>query len=186
MTVNWSWTEIVRAVLDQNPQGANELVVRAQKPLYVFCYHLTHNKQLAEDLTHDTFIKALTSMHQLQNPEVIMAWLKTIARSAFLDYLKASSQSQTHVQIEDAVSEDALKMNPRCTEEQMTAMQVLQMIPEEDRAILVLIDIQECSYEEASQVLGIPEGTVKSRLSRASDKFSSLYDGTNVQARSST
>lgn len=176
MSEKLDWNKIIPLVLKGDRSATTELIEITQESLFVFCFHLSKNKQLAEDLTHDTYLKALTCLHQLKEPGAFMGWLKAIARSLYLDYIKSAAQSRTHVPLDEALD---LQGPSRLTAEQLSALEVLQTLSEEDRTILILIDIQEVSYSEASQVLAIPEGTVKSRLARAREKFSKKYNGTN-------
>jgi RNA polymerase sigma-70 factor (ECF subfamily) len=186
MSKSPSWSSLVAGVLDKNSEATHDLIERSRKPLFTFCFHLTHNKQLAEDLTHDAFIKALTSLHQLREPEAFPAWLKKIARSLFLDLKKSAAQSKQHLDWESLNPKDLNSLQIEHSDpDQMAALQVLHRLDVDDRLILILIDIQECSYQEASETLEIPVGTIKSRLFRAREKFLSAFEGTKPLSGSS-
>ena len=125
-------------------------------------------------------------MKVLKNRDQFVAWIKKIARNLYLDYLK-SAQTRNQVLVEDYDSV-GLDQSVEISDSQLDTFKILNLLSEEDRTILVLIDIQECSYSETAQILEIPEGTVKSKLSRARDKFSDIYmkqNGTNSGAKSS-
>lgn len=182
MSTQNNFSEIIKRVLAGDKLANEKLVVATQQNLFTFCFHLTRNKQLSEDLTHDAFMKAFTSLKDLKNHEQFPAWLKKIARNLYLDYLK-SAQTKNQVLVED-YNDLILQPSDEISDSQIDTMKILNLLDEEDRTILVLVDMQECSYGEASQILEIPEGTVKSRLSRARDKFADLYtsskkNGTN-------
>lgn len=187
MSSNHDFAKIIKAVLAGERTASEELILSTQSQLYGFCFHLTKNRQTAEDLTHDTYIKAFSSLKSLKEAALLVAWLKKIARNLHLDYLKsAGNKNQVFVEdYEGLMTHDQNEISSN----QIDTLKILNMMDEEDRTILVLIDIQECSYAEASQTLEIPEGTVKSRLSRARDKFSELYgskkNGTNKASFSS-
>jgi len=184
-----SWTILIEKARRKDPQALRELVVRTQQSLFVFCLHLSHDKHVAEDLAQETYLKCFQSLSTLKEPEAIVGWLKSIARHLFLDLAKSASFSSRHITWEELqTQEDQLNQGLLAwvtTPEQLAAVQILQQLEEADRTILILIDIQECTYVEAAQVLGIPEGTVKSRLFRAREKFSALYVGTKQQPQSS-
>ncbi len=179
-----SWDVLVPAAKKNDSAAITELIEQTQKSLFTFCFHLTHHRQAAEDLTHDTYLKALRSLHQLESPSALLAWLKKIARSLYLDLLRSSegSLASSVISLEALSHSETGLAQEICTEENKeentAALQVLKKLSEEDQVILILIDIQGCSYQEASQVLEIPEGTVKSKLSRARQKFSSIFNGT--------
>jgi RNA polymerase sigma-70 factor, ECF subfamily len=186
MSIQTDYASLIKRVLAGEKPAVEQLVIAAQPALFLFCFHLTHNRQLAEDLTHDSLLKALNSIKDLKNREQFKAWLKKIARNLYLDYLK-SAQTRHQVLVED-YDNVGLEQGVEISDSQLDTFKILNSLPEEDRSILVLIDIQECSYTEAAQILEIPEGTVKSRLSRARDKFSDIYlrqNGTNNKAQSS-
>lgn len=168
------FASLIRKAIAGDKTAVEQLILTTQPQLFSFCFHLTHNKQISEDLTHDTFLKALASLDKLNQREQFMAWLKKIARNLYLDYLK-SAQTKNQVLVEDYESV-GLQQSTEISDSQIDAMKILNLLDEEDRTILVLVDIQECSYSETAQILEIPEGTVKSRLSRARDKFSDLYE----------
>lgn len=163
------WNSLIKGVIENDPQSLNNFVEFNQQALMRFCLYLTGNKQLAEDICHDAFVKGITSIKQLKKPGQARAWLKQIARNLFLDYCKASAQSKTHVDINDIGHE--LSVSPDATDQQILAMQALQTLDEEDRTIVIMIDIEGHSYSEVSEHLKMKEGTVKSRVSRARQKM---------------
>lgn len=185
-TETTDWSSLVARVLAGDKAAVTTLIEQAQNPVFVFCFHLAKNRQLAEDLTHDALLKSLASLAQLQKHGSYLAWTKTIARSLFLDYLKSAENAKAHLQFEDMGDDESMAEDPSVSVEQIHAQRTLQQLEENDRAILILIDIQEASYEEAAEIMGLPIGTVKSKLSRARDKFSALYDGTKATPRSSS
>lgn len=176
-------TELFKRIAKGDELAVNELVSQTKKNLFQFCLHLTRDRQLAEDILHDTYIKALSSFSQLKNPEAALGWLKRIARNLHLDYIKMAS-TRNEVAVENP-EDYGLQSSEPGTGLQMDVIKILHSMGEEERLILTLIDIQECSYEEAAGILDLPEGTVKSRLFRARQKFSELFDGTKKQTRSS-
>jgi RNA polymerase sigma-70 factor (ECF subfamily) len=180
-----NWGPLIKSAKKGEQKAVAELVNRSHKLLFVYLLHLSKNRQLAEDLTHDALLKALSSLDQLKEAEAFMGWVKAIARTQYLDWTKACANSSNHMPIDEIVNESALIQGPSVSPENIAAMRVLQMLSEEDRSVLILADIQGCSYAEVSQVLEIPEGTVKSRLFRARERFSSIYEGTNQGSRSS-
>ena len=173
-----NWEEVFRDILKGDRESTALFLFKAQPILFTYCFHLTRNKQVAEDLTHDTLLKALANLQQLEKPNSYVAWLKTIARSKYLDLLKSPSHIQNQVPLDDVSLREFQTLNSTDKENSVAAREVLQMMSEEDRTLLILIDVQEASYSEAAQVLEIPEGTVKSRLSRARAKFTLLFNGT--------
>lgn len=178
-----NWGDLIKRINDDDAAALSELVDHTQKNLFQFCLLLTRNKQFAEDILHDTYIKAFSSIFSLKNPDAIIAWLKQIARFLYLDYIKSSAyKNEVHTESWESLD---LRETDDKTGLQMDVLKILNQLSEEDRTLLILVDIQGNSYVEAALTLKIPEGTVKSRLFRAREKFSSLYDGTKKQHKSS-
>ena len=182
-TSKTNWTVLVKRIRSEEPESFSELIDATQKNLFQFCLLLTRNKQFAEDILHDTYLKSFSSISSLKNPDAMMAWLKQIARNLYLDYVKSASH-KNEIHSDDWESKDLRSAEDK-TGLQMDVLKILNQLSEEDRTLLILVDIQECSYEETALALKIPEGTVKSRLFRAREKFSLLFDGTKREPKSS-
>ncbi|MEQ1722406.1 MAG: RNA polymerase sigma factor [Pseudobdellovibrio sp.] len=180
-------SELIKNAIAGHGASQEQLILETQKPLYTFCLHLTKNKQIAEDLVNDTYLKALTSLKDLKDASLFLPWLKKIARNLHLDFVKSAPQ-KNQVLVEDYEFLD-LTQGQEISTSQIDTFKLLSSMDEDDRMILVLVDIQDYSYSETAQILEIAEGTVKSRLSRARDKFADLYlqkkDGTKNSSRSS-
>ena len=161
-------------------EACNQLVALTQQSLYVFCFYLTRSKPAAEDLTHDTYLKGFLVLDQLKEPSALLPWLKTIARHLFLDQKRAAPESQQILSLEDLRPKELSQNETGASDlvDQLAAYQALQQLEESDRSLLVLIEVQGQSYSEVAQILEIPEGTVKSRLNRARQKFSLIFHGT--------
>ena len=169
--------QIINDIIAGDRASFGDFFEATHKSLFTFCLHLTKNKQLAEDLTHDTYLKAHSHLNELKDANQVLAWLKKIARNMHLDFIKSASH-KTSVSVEDYNQFYATDFES-ATSSQIDTLKILSQLDQDDRLILVLIDLQECSYSEASQVLEIPEGTVKSRLARAREKFSKIFDNKN-------
>lgn len=177
MSIEFSIEQIVKNIIAGDRASFSDFIEFTQKPLFTFCLHLTKNKQLAEDLTHDTYLKAHSHLNELKDVGQVLAWLKRIARNMHLDFVKSAGY-KSNVSVEDYNEFQAHDFES-ATSSQIDTLKILSKLDQDDQLILVLIDLQECSYAEASQVLEIPEGTVKSRLARAREKFSELFENKN-------
>lgn len=176
--------KLIEAYKAGDQGAADQLVDLVQDKLSQFCIYLSGDRHLAEDLCHDALIRALTSIDQLQNADVFLAWVKKIARNLFLDFKKAAAQSKVHVTAEDSIEVEQLE-GVGLSDDQLDAAKTLQKMSEADRTLLILIEVQGLSYQEAAEVLETKEGTIKSRLSRAKQKFVEIY-GTISQDESSS
>ncbi|GBD23423.1 ECF RNA polymerase sigma factor SigE [bacterium HR29] len=160
----------------------NRLVERHQSAVYAVTYRLLGERTAAEDATQETFIAAFRALHGFRSGSV-RAWLLRIAANQAKDQLRArrrrpalSLEAQTSAA--ERTRTDTVAEDPVTAAEQRARRSALQQalleLPFEQRAVVVLIDVQGYGYEEASRVLGEPVGTVKSRLFRARRRLREL------------
>jgi RNA polymerase sigma-70 factor, ECF subfamily len=141
--------------------------------LYNFAYWLTHDRQEAEDLVQETYVKALKGFSSFQKGTNFRAWIYKILRNAFLTS-RTGLKSTATVQLDLEVEEEALPAAEETPESILLqrsdgrlVQQALEQLPVAYREVLLLCEVEEMSYQEISATLAIPMGTVMSRLSRA-------------------
>jgi RNA polymerase sigma-70 factor (ECF subfamily) len=138
--------------------------------LYNFAHWLAQDSSEAEDLVQETYVKALRGFSSFQVGTNFRAWIFRILRNAFLT---SRTGLKTKVALEDDSVETIASASPTPEEllvEQANREMVQAALSELSvpyREILLLCEVEEMSYEEIAQVLGIPAGTVMSRLHRA-------------------
>jgi RNA polymerase sigma-70 factor (ECF subfamily) len=139
--------------------------------LYNFARWLTQDTAEAEDLVQETYAKALRGFSSFQLGTNFRAWMYRILRNSFLS---SRTGLKTMVAIDEETDEKLLPAEKTTPEsilmEQAGREQVQQALTElavPFREILLLCEVEEMSYQEISETLGIPIGTVMSRLSRA-------------------
>ena len=151
----------------------NTLVEEYQTPIYNLAYRMLTDTAVAEDVAQDTFVAAYRKLHQFKEGN-FRAWLMRIAANCCRDYMR-SAQVRRNVSLEALVEQPSFVLTSNGASPEDFALrrelaQVLQStlatLPEDQRLAVVLVDVQEFSYEESAQIMGIPVGTVKSRLSR--------------------
>jgi RNA polymerase sigma-70 factor (ECF subfamily) len=148
--------------------------------LYTACLYLTRQREEAEDLFQETYLRAFRFIHQFTPGTNCRAWLLTIMHNAFRNRY-AQRQREPHAVPLDGAEHEYEKTRiadgaaSRSDPAEIVFAQVvdqeiveaLRSLPEEYRSALLLVDIEELTYEEAAAVLQCPLGTVRSRLSRA-------------------
>jgi RNA polymerase sigma-70 factor (ECF subfamily) len=149
--------------------------------LYNLACWLTHDTIAAEDLVQETYMKALRGFSSFQQGTNFRAWIYRILRNTFLTSqtgLKAVAtidlDDETAPERTDEVTPESLLLARTETE---TLQRALELLPVHFREIILLCDLEEMSYQEISQALGIPTGTVMSRLSRARKAMRTLLGG---------
>ena len=150
-----------------------ELAMPLFDQLYNFAHWLTQNREEAEDLVQETYVKALKGFSSFQLGSNFRAWMYRILRNTFLT-------SRTGLRATSTVPLDSAEEGPELAVENETPETILMSrsssrllesaiddLPVHFREILLLCEVEEMSYQEIAETLSIPIGTVMSRLSRA-------------------
>ena len=137
--------------------------------LFRFAFSLCRARDVAEDLVQITVMRALESQGNFDPETRIEPWSFRILRNAWIDMTRRNATRGPETDIDEAaeaVGEDGR----RVTEARLmvdATEQALDMLPASQREVLILVCYEEMSYAETSKILGVPLGTVMSRLSRA-------------------
>lgn len=139
--------------------------------LYNFACWLTQDRVAAEDLVQESFVKALKGFSSFQQGTNFRAWIYRILRNTFLTSQTGLRATVSLDDDDDSTAEPATTATPEsvllASVEQQTIQRALEGLQVNYREIILLCDLEEMSYQEISQALAIPIGTVMSRLSRA-------------------
>src|SRR5246127_3456023 len=138
---------------------------------------LMRNRANADDLVQDCLERAVGRWHQRRDGDV-RAWLFTILHNLAVNQFRKAASRGRHVAIEE-ISEDSF--GEAAVQEQKLiyrdVLEKLARLPEDQRAVLLLVAVEDLSYAEAAKVLGVPVGTVMSRLSRARERLQQEIEG---------
>ena len=149
-----------------------EIALPFMDTVYSTAVYLSRNPDEAAELLQDTFLRAYRSWDQFTVGSNCKAWLLTILYNAFRNRYRAQGREPATVEFDEAAHRDTRA--PEDDPSTLLAMQVLDRdieaalreLPAEFREVVVLVDLQDLTYEEAAGALGCPLGTVRSRLSR--------------------
>lgn len=148
-----------------------------------YAWTLTRDRDDADDLVHDCLVRALDKLHTRRDDADVRAWLFTILHNLFVSqHRRRRTRSGTVPLTED--HENAATI-PATQEDRLAwrdLLRGLDRLPEEQRSVLLLVSVEDLSYAETAQVLGIPIGTVMSRLARGRDR---LREYTGAEPRAS-
>ena len=148
------------------PQVA-QLVAEHHQAAYRYAYRLTGSVQDAEDLTQQVFLVAQEKIGQLRNVGKARAWLFAVLRNCFL---KDRQRRRPALAADLTLNMESVPSPP--TKEGVDGdrlQNALDQLPDASRLVLVMFYFEQCSYREIAQRLGMPIGTVMSRLARAKD-----------------
>ena len=136
---------------------------------------LTGDRNAADDLVQDTLERALSRFHLWRAGSDLRAWLFTIMHNVYVNQTR--SRMRHLVEALDEPSTDALQGREPDWAELRDIDDALTRLPVEQRAVLLLVGLEQFTYEEAARVLEIPLGTVMSRLSRGRERLRLLLAG---------
>ena len=162
-------------------EAQEELLNRHRRGAYLVAYQIMGNPEDAKDAVQDSLIKFLTHLDRIQLGRPIKPWLYTIVRNRCRDLLRRR-KVRKWVPLES--DDDQWRPELMATEEgpdesterralQAKVWKVVSELPLKQREIVVLRDYQDLSYNEISEVLSLPQGTVMSRLHRARKQLAS-------------
>jgi RNA polymerase sigma-70 factor (ECF subfamily) len=159
---------------------------RHRAQIYNYLYRLSGSRELADDLTHDTFLNAYESLPKLRPDSNIVPWLYRIASNRFRDFLRRKKVIHWLQWNDSPRSEAALACfgGEERLPEREAVQAVLGAMKPEYAICLVLRLAEGFSSEEAAQILGITPEAVRMRLSRARQMFKAAYVGLEQPARS--
>lgn len=183
---------LVRRAQAGDLDAFNQLVVRHERPVFNVALRLLRDVGLAEDATQDAFIRAWQNIGSFQTGSV-RSWLYKIATNRAYDMLRASARRPAGsleaemVEIEPIWSaggagEEAPDAHALRRELSIYLERALISLPDDQRMVVMLVDVQGLDYHEVAETMGIALGTVKSRLSRARAKIrQALADDTQAR-----
>lgn len=149
-----------------------------------FARGLTGSATIADDLVQETCLRALERWHRWTPGTSLSSWTFKIMHNLWIDDRRRTARRPT---VSDSVlAERADEIDPTAMFEARDAMKVIEKgiaaLPEEQRAVLLLVTFEDLSYAEAARVLEIPIGTVMSRVSRARQKLLGAVEGPEEQS----
>jgi RNA polymerase sigma-70 factor (ECF subfamily) len=163
-------TQLIESALAGNSAAFGDLVRKYQDRLYNTMVHLTGSAEDAKDVVQDAFVKAYVKLESFQRSSAFYTWLYRIAFNTAMS--RQRRRRETRSIEEDCGHEPADPGSApadRLEQEELAGQvqRALAALSEEHRTVLVLRDIDGCEYEAVAEILGIPLGTVRSRLHRA-------------------
>jgi RNA polymerase sigma factor (sigma-70 family) len=142
---------------------------------------LTKDGAAADDLVQDCLERTITRWHQRRADGAARTWVFTILHNLAMNRLRQTARRGAHIPIE-AMDEGAAAVEATQIHHLQHAelLSALDRLPEEQRAVLLLVSVEDLSYAEAAKVLDVPVGTVMSRLSRGRERLQRLLHGETI------
>jgi len=172
-------TMLIQRAVKGDLDAFNQLVLKYQHMAYRRAYNLLGEHQCAEDATQESFIRVFQNLRQFRGTS-FRAWLLKIVTNTCYDFFRRSKRhaimdliprgdSSNEIEFQDWLADSNTSVQDSVEQNELSRAlyRILDELPHRYRDILTLVDIHELDYTEAAEVLGIPVGTVKSRLARA-------------------
>jgi RNA polymerase sigma-70 factor (ECF subfamily) len=137
---------------------------------------LTGERATADDLVQDTLERACNKLHLWRRGSDMRAWLFTIMHNVFINQVRGR-RAVPDLPLNDEIMELPAHSAPADRLEIRDLDAALARLPDEQREVLLLVALEQLSYQETAQALGIPVGTVMSRLSRGRERLRSIMNG---------
>jgi RNA polymerase sigma-70 factor, ECF subfamily len=182
--------KLVRQCMAGDQQAWQQLVVSQHRRIYAICYRFTGSASDAEDLTQDVFLKLYRNLASFDTQKgSFQTWITTLARNLLVDHFRRTrlDRATDSLDASSSFEDDGPSLadrlaDPRPSQESHAAglelkvriQQALAQLSPELREAVVFRDLEDMDYKEIAQVLRIPEGTVKSRISRGRGELARL------------
>ncbi|WP_236654299.1 RNA polymerase sigma factor SigM [Streptacidiphilus anmyonensis] len=182
--------ELLRRHVEGDPDAFGELVRRHRDRLWAIALRTLGDREEAADALQDAFVSAFRAAHTFQGRSAVTTWLHRIVVNACLDRARRSSTRRTRLVEDETVLETAAghdegaDVSAERGELRRELATALATLPGEQRAALVLVDMEGYSVAEAAAVLDVPAGTIKSRCARARAKLLPHLSHLRVDGRS--
>ena len=178
--------EVVLLARGGQERAYRELVRRYERPIFSLLYRMVRDRELAEDLSQETFVKALNAIESYRPEYKFSSWLFKIANNAAIDHLRRreldtlSLEGSPHAVTPDAMEATALQIGDRA-ENPLDIVEAKELGGEIERAIallrpeyracILLRHVDGRAYEELAEMLDLPLGTVKTYIHRARNEL---------------
>ena len=168
--------DLVARAKEGDTEAFDELVIKYTPRLYGLVYHMTSNREDSNDILQDVFAKAYRSLKRFKGKSSFYTWIYAIATNMTLNFLKKRNRRQgmslddvdSSIENDKEFIELTSKSDPireaHIGELQKKLNEAMQTLSDNHRAVVTMYDIQGIPHTEIAKILGLSEGTVRSRL----------------------
>jgi RNA polymerase sigma-70 factor (ECF subfamily) len=188
---------LVRRCVAGETAAWEEIVRQYNRRIYNLCYRFAGSPDDAQDLTQEVFIKIYRTLGSFDGAKAsFVTWVTTVTRNLLVDHFRKGKYDRMTDSLDAPIGEeeDGLAISAQLQDQGQTPDQklesretkelvhrALQKLSPELREAVILRDLQDMDYKEISQILKIPEGTVKSRINRGRTELARLLQRSNRQ-----
>lgn len=178
--------DVVALAKEGEEEAYRELIRRYERPVFSLIFRMVRNRELAEDLSQETFVKVLNAIQSYRPEFKFSSWVFKIANNAAIDHIRKreldtlSLEGSPHADTPELIEATALQISER-SESQLeevenrelggTIERAIERLRPEYRACILLRHVEGRTYEEIAEVLNLPLGTVKTYIHRARNEL---------------
>lgn len=181
---------LIKRAANGDEQAFEKLLLAHQKNVYNLCYRMVQDPDDALDLSQEAFLKAWRSLSTYQFDAAFSTWLYRLTTNVCIDFLRRRTrQAHTSLTAEDDEEEGREFSVPDpapgpeeqaiTNDRKQAVSDAMQKLPEDYRLVLQLRVVEDLPYEQIAQIMQVPVGTVKSRLSRARLQLKKILENGN-------
>lgn len=172
--LTWSSdAELVGACRQGAPEAFHELLSRYRRPTLSLAYQMLGNPEDAEDVAQEAFVRVFQSLRGFRGQAAFSTWLFRIVTNLCLGRIRSRKRACIPLSEERELGDSAAPS--RQVAEALVTRQALTEMPPQLRVVLLLREQGQLSYQEIAVALGLPVGTVRSRLSKARATFRRIW-----------
>jgi len=173
--------DIVANLKAGNPRAWNMLIDKYSKTVYNMALNFAGNRDDANDITQDIFLKVYNNIDKYHEEKSFNSWLLRLSKNYCIDYWRKNKTNRQKVELDDGIYNENVHDEVDTPEDTTIKnndinflREKLQLLPPDMRALVIMRDIQNYSYQEIAGHLEIPLGTTKSRINRARVKLAKI------------
>ena len=175
--------DLIRKAKQGDMLAFEELILKHEKIVYNLALRMMNHSEDAQDIAQEVFLKAYRSLANFDERAAFSTWLYRITHNTCIDEMRKRKGKQTYSLEEELESEDGSMQRQVAdagdtpeesllrAEQKSEILQALDTLSAEHKAAVILRDIRGMSYEEIAEIIELPMGTVKSRISRARNQM---------------
>jgi len=169
----------INLIIDGDANAFSKLVELYKNFVFTLSLKMLQNREEAEEVSQDTFIKIYRSLHKFKGESKFSTWLYKVTYNACLDRLKIKKRQQPVVAITEFTEHEVISLinilnSIEDREREQTIQNCINLLPAEDSFLLTLYYFRENSLKEISQIIGINENHLKIKLFRSRKKLASI------------
>ena len=171
---------ILAGCLQNDPGAQRELYTRYSPKMLSVCYRFAHNREDAEDMLQDGFIKVFSQIHTFQNKGAFEGWIRRIIVHTCINHLKKNKKFNESVDIIHATGVQVREESVPSIVQAKQVVECIRLLPMGYRTVLNLYAIEGYSHKEISEMLDVEESTSRSQYTRAKQMLEDILIKKNI------